>query len=159
MTDSSASKAPPGTASVSLGEYASPATVALLGVRNVFGARENIDGGVRYLRGRIDQYSGDLRRALAAYNAGPEAVARHRGVPPYAETQTYVRRVLALFEGPDVLSPAAPAQGSGPVDRYEAADGTLVYTNLPRRSLPEATKELLAGTAPRESALALVSRE
>jgi hypothetical protein len=136
-----------------------PATAALLGVRDVFDARENIDGGVRYLRGLIDQYAGDLRRALAAYNAGPEAVARHRGIPPYAETQMYVRRVLALFEGPDVVSAAAVEPGSGPVDRYEAADGTVVYTNLPRRSLPGTTKELLAGTAPRESALALVSRE
>jgi hypothetical protein len=136
-----------------------PATAALLGVRDAFDARENVDGGVRYLRGLIDQYAGDLRRALAAYNAGPEAVARHRGIPPYAETQMYVRRVLALFEGPDVLAAAAVGPGSGPVDRYEAADGTVVYTNLPRRSLPGTTKELLAGTAPRESALALVSRE
>jgi hypothetical protein len=136
-----------------------PARAALLGVRDVFDARENIDVGVRYLRGLIDQYSGDLRRALAAYNAGPEAVARHRGIPPYAETQMYVRRVLPLFEGPDVLSAAAVGPGSGSLDRYEAADGTVVYTNLPHRSLPGTTKELLAGTAPREPALALVSRE
>ena len=70
-----------------------PATAALLGV-DASDLRGNIDGGVAYLSQQISRF-GDLRLALAAYNAGPEAVARHGGVPPYAETQSYVRAIMA----------------------------------------------------------------
>lgn len=75
-----------------------PATAAELGVERPFGVVENIDGGVRYLRSMLDRY-GDVRRALAAYNAGPGAVDRHGGVPPYEETQAYVKRVLEYYRG------------------------------------------------------------
>ena len=70
-----------------------PATAAELGVDRPFGVVENIDGGVRYLRAMLDRF-GDVARALAAYNAGPGAVDRHRGVPPYPETRAYIKRVL-----------------------------------------------------------------
>jgi soluble lytic murein transglycosylase-like protein len=70
-----------------------PGTAALLGV-DASDLRGNIDGGVAYLSQQISRF-GDLRLALAAYNAGPEAVARHGGVPPYAETQSYVRAIMA----------------------------------------------------------------
>jgi soluble lytic murein transglycosylase-like protein len=75
-----------------------PATAASLGVERPFGIVENMDGGVRYLRAMLDRY-GDLTRALAAYNAGPSAVDRYHGVPPYKETQTYVKRVLEYYRG------------------------------------------------------------
>lgn len=73
-----------------------PRTAALVGVRNPFGAEENVSGGTRYLRRLLDRY-GDWTRALAAYNAGPSAVDRYRGVPPYRETRAYVRRVLEYY--------------------------------------------------------------
>jgi len=75
-----------------------PATAEALGVDQPFGVVENMDGGVRYLRAMLDRY-GDLTRALAAYNAGPSAVDRYRGVPPYRETQAYVKRVLEYYRG------------------------------------------------------------
>jgi soluble lytic murein transglycosylase-like protein len=69
-----------------------PATAALLGV-DASDLRGNIDGGAAYLSQQITRF-GDLRLALAAYNAGPEAVQRHGGIPPYAETQSYVRAIM-----------------------------------------------------------------
>jgi hypothetical protein len=99
-----------------------PATASALGVRDAFDPRQNIEGGVRHLRYLIDRYPGNLPLALAAYNAGEQAVERYRGIPPYDETQHYVRKVLELHGG--------GATGS-PVYRYETADGTVTYTNLP----------------------------
>jgi len=72
-----------------------PDTAEELGVKNPFNIAENIDGGSRYLRKMLDSFGGDLKLALAAYNAGPEAVIKYGGkVPPYRETQQYVDRVL-----------------------------------------------------------------
>ena len=72
-----------------------PDTAEELGVKNPFNIAENIDGGSRYLRKMLDSFGGDLKLALAAYNAGPEAVIKYGGkVPPFRETQQYVNRVL-----------------------------------------------------------------
>lgn len=73
-----------------------PATAAQLGVADPFAAADNVRGGVRYLREMLDRY-GDMGRALAAYNAGPTAVDRHRGIPPYPETRAYVKRVMTYY--------------------------------------------------------------
>jgi soluble lytic murein transglycosylase-like protein len=72
-----------------------PETAASLGVRNSYDPVQNVAGGTRYLRGLLDRFGGDPRLAVAAYNAGPEAVEKYGGVPPYAETQNYVQNVLA----------------------------------------------------------------
>jgi soluble lytic murein transglycosylase-like protein len=74
-----------------------PATARDMGVKDVLDPEQNLDGGARYLSWLLSRYGGDLKRALAAYNAGPGAVDRHRGVPPYRETLQYVRRVLEKY--------------------------------------------------------------
>lgn len=73
-----------------------PATAATLGVNNPFDPIENVEAGTRYLRIQLDAFD-DVSLALAAYNAGPSAVRRYGGIPPYPETQAYVSRVLAYW--------------------------------------------------------------
>ena len=72
-----------------------PGTAAALGVTNPADPAQAIEGGARYLRQQLDRFGGDPAKALAAYNAGPGAVERYGGVPPYSETRQYVQRVLA----------------------------------------------------------------
>lgn len=73
-----------------------PELARYLGVRNSFDPQQNIYGGVRHLATLLRKYDGSRALALAAYNAGEDAVDRNKGIPPYQETQEYVRRVLAL---------------------------------------------------------------
>jgi soluble lytic murein transglycosylase len=73
-----------------------PATAKRLGVAEPYRARENVEGGTRYLRSLHDRY-GSWTHTLAAYNAGPTAVDHYRGVPPYTETRQYVKRVLSYY--------------------------------------------------------------
>jgi hypothetical protein len=77
-----------------------PGTARELGVSDPWDLDQNIAGGASYLRRLLDRFS-DLELAVAAYNAGPEAVAKYSGIPPYAETQEYVKHVIKLFEGPE----------------------------------------------------------
>jgi soluble lytic murein transglycosylase-like protein len=76
-----------------------PGTAASLGVTNPLDPAQAIEGGAKYLRQQLDRFGGDASKALAAYNAGPGAVERFGGVPPYAETQAYVRKVLSYAAG------------------------------------------------------------
>ena len=76
-----------------------PGTAAGLGVTNPLDPAQAIEGGAKYLKQQLDRFGGDVARALAAYNAGPGAVQRFGGVPPYAETQNYVRAVQANAAG------------------------------------------------------------
>lgn len=73
-----------------------PSTAENLGV-NPYDERENIYGGAHYLRQMLDKFNGNLTQAIAAYNAGPGAVQQYGGVPPYAETQNYVGRVMDIY--------------------------------------------------------------
>jgi soluble lytic murein transglycosylase-like protein len=76
-----------------------PATASRFGVLNPYDARQNVHGGARYLKFLMDRFGHDIRLALAAYNAGEEAVARNGGqIPPYSETMAYVPRVLKIYQ-------------------------------------------------------------
>jgi hypothetical protein len=112
-----------------------PRTASSLGVRNAFDPRENIDGGVRHLRYLLDRYPGNVPFALAAYNAGEKAVDHYGGIPPYAETQQYVQKILGS---------GAARSGSGGVRsvvyRYVESDGTVTLTNIPRGKTGPSTR-------------------
>lgn len=74
-----------------------PSTAKGLGVTDPMDVRQNIEGGVKYVKSMLDRFNGNVILALAAYNAGPNAVKRYDGVPPYKETQNYVRSILANY--------------------------------------------------------------
>ncbi|MDH7499079.1 MAG: transglycosylase SLT domain-containing protein [candidate division NC10 bacterium] len=124
-----------------------PGTAQDLKVSNPFHPRENIRGGVRYLRYLLDLFNGDLVLALAAYNAGENAVLRYRSVPPYPETRAYIHKVLSLYDtsletqlnrlarkggGSKEQSPSASPR-SQIYKRYRIFEGEriVVYTNIP----------------------------
>lgn len=122
-----------------------PATIWRLSVGDAFDPHENIGAGVRYLRQLLDQFQGDLTLALAAYNAGENAVLRYRGVPPYQETREYVKKVLSLYrrtrEDPSRIRVASassratesPPPPPPPPALYKAleASGAILYSNIP----------------------------
>jgi len=95
-----------------------PQTAAALGVTDRFNPRDNIAGGVRHLRYLLDRYQGNVRMALAAYNAGHAAVDAYRGVPPFPETRAYVERVMQL------AGPNAAAGAREVIYRYLGPDDT-----------------------------------
>jgi hypothetical protein len=118
-----------------------PGTAQRYGVRDSFDPHENIRGGTAYLSDLLGMFGGDLIRTLAAYNAGEGAVQRYRGVPPYPETQEYVRRAMLVYGGG--ASAGAPLTGGfkgmpvGPAHRVSSSpvklqrsDGVLLISNL-----------------------------
>jgi Transglycosylase SLT domain len=101
-----------------------PKTASALGVVDRFDPRDNITGGVRHLRYLLERYHGSVPMALAAYNAGEGPVDTYRGVPPYPETQRYVRRVM--LEAGLSESNATPRV----LYRYVGPDETITYSNI-----------------------------
>ena len=97
-----------------------PATAERFNVKNAFNASQNIKGGVKYLRWLLSYFRGDVALTVAAYNAGEGAVDKYHGVPPYAETKAYVKKVMALYQSPHhdfdaSLTNASPALTTKPV--------------------------------------------
>ena len=85
-----------------------PDTAAALGV-DADDMVQNIEGGARYLKQQLDDFGGNVEMALAAYNAGPDAVQKHKGVPPYTETQNYVAKIMGILDGAN-MNPATEAE-------------------------------------------------
>jgi soluble lytic murein transglycosylase-like protein len=104
-----------------------PSTARSLKVQNPFDPAQNIDGGVRHLKQLLESYNGDVNLTLAAYNAGSGAVARSAGVPRYAETQNYVRRITNLYYGGFDVSPSSTRRD--PVKVQRDARGVLYISN------------------------------
>jgi len=115
-----------------------PATARQLGVADPFDARQNIFAGTQYLRILLDTFAGDVPLALAAYNAGPNAVRRYGRIPPYRETQGYVRKIQRLL---GAGFSAAPTSGDSasffvPTARLQGLPRSTARTS-PRRGRPE----------------------
>lgn len=103
-----------------------PQTANTMNVRNTFSPDENVEGGVKYLRYLLDRYEGNISLALAAYNAGETAVKKWGTIPPYKETQEYVKKILHIYNG----------TGKTFAPRYTiyvgaGADGTILLTDNP----------------------------
>jgi soluble lytic murein transglycosylase-like protein len=111
-----------------------PGTAATLGVTDTTDPAQAIDGGAKYLKQQLDRFGGDAAKALAAYNAGPGAVAKYGGVPPYAETQTYVQKVLGYAAeyrgGAATAASALPATTTPVLATATSSSGSLDYSTI-----------------------------
>ncbi len=113
-----------------------PGTAQQLGVKDSFSPEQNVHGGAEYLRVLLERYHGDAVLALAAYNAGPQAVERYHGVPPYRETRQYVRRVVHDYNrSKSAVAPAALAPAKGATK----ATGTQATTTADTARLTAST--------------------
>jgi soluble lytic murein transglycosylase-like protein len=115
-----------------------PSTARRFGVSNAFDAKENIQGGVRYLRFLLDYYQGDYAKAIAAYNAGESAVDKYNGVPPFVETQNYVYQVARNLKAARQAAPKTIAiiketavnnesETTRPIQASTGSDGRIYY--------------------------------
>jgi len=114
-----------------------PATAQRFGVSNPFDPKQNLEGGVNYLKHLLDLFQGDLKLSLAAYNAGEHSVQRSGGIPAFPETQQYVRKVTDIYQtgnttasGPAASKPFAEEPPKSPIVRYVDERGVVHYTNV-----------------------------
>jgi hypothetical protein len=106
-----------------------PQTARQLNVANPFDPEENVDAGVRHLKQLIDNYGGDIRLSLAAYNAGEGAVQRSAGIPHYAETQNYVKRITNLYGAPEGIAGPMSFSRRAPIHEERDERGILHISN------------------------------
>ncbi len=108
-----------------------PQTARSLNVSNPFDPLENVDAGVRHLKQLMESYNGDVKLTLAAYNAGAGAVARSAGIPHFAETRNYVKRITQLYDGGLVENPGygSPHVFHQPIRVERDANGVLSFSN------------------------------
>lgn len=111
-----------------------PSTARHYGVDDVYNSYQNLGAGIRYFADLLERFDNDLALALAAYNAGPDAVVRHGGVPPYRETRKYVSSILTAYQG--VGGPVLSGGFGRPVKRrpveLRSEDGAMTITNTRR---------------------------
>ena len=106
-----------------------PETAAHYRVNNIHNPAQNIDGGTRHLKRLINKYDGNVKIALAAYNAGETVVAQYQGVPPYPETKTYIERVMEFYR--ELSGKKLRDERRAVVYRYIDENGTLILTDTP----------------------------
>lgn len=126
-----------------------PGTAAKLGVTDAYDGNANVDAGTRYFRDLLERYNGDMIKALAAYNAGPQRVDQYKGVPPYTETRRYVAAIVHDFNRKKL---AQRAQKSGPSPK--AARASAVHTSTITSSKATASTKTTAATKKIETASA-----
>jgi len=112
-----------------------PSTAQLLGVSDPFDPQQNIEGGVSYLKYLMQRFGGDVRLSLAAYNAGEKSVLRAGGVPRFAETRDYVRKVTRLYNSKEFPAEATAGSSRGepptyPIRSYTDEQGVVHFTNV-----------------------------
>ena len=110
-----------------------PETAKRFGVVNVFDAEQNIQGGVRFLKFLLGMFPDNLSHVLAAYTAGANAVVRYKGIPPYPETQDYVKRITKLYKKRSnflIASNSLPGEGDKKIISYRDGSGRVIFSNL-----------------------------
>ncbi len=105
-----------------------PGTARQLNVTNPFDVHQNVDAGVRQFSQLLQDFNGDVKLSLAAYNAGEKAVTNHKGIPPYRETQNYVRQITNLYSGAEKIHFATATRE--PIKVYRDQQGVLTFNNV-----------------------------
>jgi soluble lytic murein transglycosylase-like protein len=106
-----------------------PVTARQLKVKNPFDPQQNVDAGVRHLKQLLQDFGGNVQLSLAAYNAGATAVRRQSGIPSFAETRTYVRRITRLYDSGNVQLSGSAGPRYSPVRIFRDSQGVLTFTN------------------------------
>ncbi|HJW33921.1 MAG TPA: transglycosylase SLT domain-containing protein [Holophagaceae bacterium] len=122
-----------------------PATAERFGVTDPFDPRQNISGGVKYLRWLHDYFQGDLEKVVAAYNAGEGAVMKHKGIPPFRETRAYVPKVLGLFRA-KAVQPDPKAAGAMQLLATKGRGGFEVEEKVPPVQIAKANTRIYQWT-------------